>query len=140
MEFELIFNGAPAEFGVAVKFIVGTATIGGAHEPIGERSSYFPISALQPDANPVTARLFLIDSVRGGHKVDIQAYRLPNGKTRLVGQTDDEPEALRKWGKVLDELKRQGWIDYSQLDQGAQQTDTLKQSNEIEWVVRGNLP
>ena len=68
------------------------------------------------------------------------SYRLPNGKTRLVGQTDDEPEALRKWGKVLDELKRQGWIDYSQLDQGAQQTDTLKQSNEIEWVVRGNLP
>ena len=57
-----------------------------------------------------------------------------------MGQTDDEPEALRKWGKVLDELKRQGWIDYSQSDQGAQQTDTLKQSNEIEWVVRGNLP
>lgn len=113
MQFELIFKGTPAEFGIAVVEIDRGFIIGGARYP-PEGFGKFSRGALRPDANPVTAHLFLDNDIEGGlrRRVEIRAHKLPNGRTRLTGHVDDHwPEALMRWKNVLEELSSQGWVE-----------------------------
>lgn len=111
MEFELVFNGTPAQFGVmADNFsnrLYSKLRRAAFVVTVGEKGFLIP-----NDANPVAVRFGGPDASAVWEFGWATAQSVPGGKSLLVVNARDEhwPQLVEWWELLRSEMERQGWL------------------------------
>lgn len=111
IDYEAVFHGTPAEFGVAAQIWEHRLLSAGTDAPI--LTTFDPLPA---DANPVDIHLRIEDTWNGRRRVyfigsGVTAQRGPNGTSLLIiwGRESIWTHALASWRALRDALRQQGW-------------------------------
>ncbi len=107
IEFEVVFNGTPQEFGIAVQIYEHSLRAKKRHTDI-----LTDFISLDSQINPVYIYLRVVDAT-------MTAHRIPNNRSRILVQVQDEAwaDVEPTWKELYAALAAQGWFDEASIEQ-----------------------